>query len=137
MSAMKNFTKMLDSVKARYVVDQPSSSTPTVIVPIPGGGYDVNVSFSDSGKDFATATVRLDDELKAAQVSDSPTSNSDDYTTIVQMVKNAPVQNGQWKEGKSQDGKYVGLLYQDNDCDYGVAFVCLASTRQFLGIVGF
>lgn len=136
MSAVNNITKMLDSVGAKYKKTETNRGV-TVSIPVPGGGYDVDVQFSNGGKDFHTATVVLDGEFRSAQVSDSPTSTSDDYATIVSMVKDAPVKKGSYEEAKSQDGKYIGLLYQDNDCEYGVAFICLAGTCKFLGIVGY
>ncbi len=134
MSANK-MIKMLDSTGAKFKVEV-SGSNVFVKVPVPGGDYNVDLLFSNKGEDFFSAVISFDDEFYTIPMSDS-SSSSDDYTTIVEMVKNAPVQNGQWQEAKSQDGKYIGLLYQDNGCDYGVAFICLTSTRKFLGVVGY
>lgn len=127
--------KMLESVGAKFKKEV-SGSNVFVKVPVPGGDYNVDLLFSNKGEDFFSAIISFDDEAMGS-VETAPTTESDDYTTIVQMVKNAPVQNGEWQEAKSQDGKYIGLLYQDYECDYGVAFVCLTSTRKFLGVVGY
>lgn len=139
MSAV-NMIKMLESVRAKFTKEV-SGSNVFVKVPVPGGGYNVELMFENKGEDFSSAVISFDDGIKkenfTTKVSDSPTSTSDDYTTIVNMVKNAPHKNGEYQEAKSQDGKYIGLLYQDYECEYGVAFICLAQTRQFLGVVGF
>jgi hypothetical protein len=139
MSA-SNMVKMLDSVGAKYKVEKNGDNV-CIKYPVPDGDYNVELLFCNKGEDFFSAVISFDDEalkeIKPTQVNSSPTSNSDDYTAIVQMVKTSPYHKGEWQEAKSQDGKYIGLLYQDYDCQYGVAFVCLASTRQFLAVVGF
>jgi hypothetical protein len=138
MSAAK-MSKMLESAGAKFTKEV-SGSNVFLKVPVPGGDYNVELLFENKGEDFFSAIVTFDDgvkSIKKTQVSDSPSSMSDDYSTIVNMVKNAPEKHGDYQEAKSQDGKYIGLLYQDYDCEYGVAFVCLASTKQFLGVVGY
>ena len=113
-----------------------NGSLTTLEVASPQQGCTIDVVFVNGGKDFHTATVRLDEDATAHSFHKSETK-SDNYADIVAMVKAAPVKNGSYQEVTSDDGQYIGLLYQDNECEFGVVFVCLTETKQLLGIFGY
>lgn len=96
-------------------------------------GGRVNTVFDSKTENFITATFEFEDDLNEMRyASRTKSSGKDDYKNIVEMIKNAPVKNGRWVE--AADGDYIGVLYCDNNSDIGVAFVCEAVSKTFLGL---
>lgn len=134
MSVMNKYTKMLESVGARYTKEV-SGDKVSVIVPTSQGG-NVETVFSYQGEYFYTSSFKMNGSASSDDSRGQSTSSKDDYAELLLMISTAPEQRGEFFEAESQDGKYIGIIYYDYDADYGTAFVCSAETKQFLGVVG-